>query len=262
MGDFRDAPPGGGQTINATYVSIHGSVSIGCFRDTAVHPGSGADEWLIESVKVYARPLTPTLNRPLVFVDVGAEGGLQEKWLPHMADLEIVFVEPSHHAAGVLRQCWPQARVIEVALLDQPGQRSLNVTRLRGCTSLLEPDLEVLKRWTIAPAFDVIDRVDVRCDRYDQLYATGAVPLPDILKIDVQGVEYEVLEGFGDLLHDVVAIELEAQFYSVYKGQKLLNEIVAYLFDYGLTLRKLEPQWNFDGDLVEVNAFFTRLRTH
>jgi hypothetical protein len=36
--------------------------------------------------------------------------------------------------------------------------------------------------------------------------------------------------------------------------------VVRLLDDFGLVLRKLEPVPHFDGDLVEVDTFFTRSR--
>jgi FkbM family methyltransferase len=48
----------------------------------------------------------------------------------------------------------------------------------------------------------------VRSLRYDQLHAKGVVPVPHVVKIDFQGCEYEVLEGFGELLDQVLGIEL------------------------------------------------------
>ena len=44
------------------------------------------------------------------------------------------------------------------------------------------------------------------------------------------------------------------------RGQRLLHDIVSLLNDHGLVLRTLQPVPHFDGDLVEVNAFFTKSR--
>jgi hypothetical protein len=88
----------------------------------------------------------------------------------------------------------------------------------------------------------------------------GAVPVPDAIKIDVQGFEYEVLLGFGHLLADCLGIELETHFYPIYKGQKLIGDIVSLLDDFDFVLRALKHVPNFDGDAIEFDAFFTKRR--
>ena len=95
------------------------------------------------------------------------------------------------------------------------------------------------------------------------LYEKGIVPAPDVIKLDVQGCEYEVLLGFGALLQNCLGIELEAHFFPLYRGQHLLHEVISLLSTYGFVLRKLDQNklGNFDGDLVEVDAFFTKSRS-
>jgi hypothetical protein len=45
----------------------------------------------------------------------------------------------------------------------------------------------------------------------------------DFLKLDVEGVNYEVLEGFGDRIADVNSIHLEADHIKDFYGEQLKN---------------------------------------
>lgn len=134
------------------------------------------------------------------------------------------------------------------------------MTKTLGCSSLRQPNKGILARYPIRDWFSVDREIDVACTRYDTLAAAGEAPIPDVIKIDVQGLEYEVLNGFGDLLHNVVGVELEAHAYPIYTGQKLLSDIISYLDRYDLALRALRPQsvHGFANECVEFNAFFTR----
>lgn len=251
--------PDGLMDVTVDYLSTHETVSVGTFEGAGFYPGGNRDQFIFSRLRASVRPPAARLaGERLTLVDVGAEGGLQEKWRPFIADLDVTFVEPSPDTAASLRADWPTSRVLEVGLLDRPCVRTLNITRLTGCSSVLAPDFDLLERWSVAPAFDVMRTAVVRCDRYDALHAAGSAPSPEVLKIDVQGVEHEVLLGFGDLLHQCLAVELEGQFYPIYKGQRLLHDLIAHLAGFGLMLRRLEPQMSFDGDLVEANAYFTR----
>ena len=108
------------------------------------------------------------------------------------------------------------------------------------------------------PIFETVQTVSVQCARYDTLHRQGIVPDPDVINIDVQGHEYEVLSGFGGLLQNCLGIKLEAHLYPLYHGQKLPHDVIDLLDEYGLVLKSIRPVPNFNGDVVEVEAFFTR----
>lgn len=200
----------------------------------------------------------------LRLVDVGGAGGLPDAWLPHAARLLPVLFEPNPDQAAALREAaraaYPHALVVESALAHEVGPRPLNVARYWGCTSLREPDMDLLSRYRIGPLFETVNRVAVACTRYDALHAAGRVPAPDVIRADVQGFEHEVLQGFGGLLQSCLAVEVEAHLRPIYRGQKLLHDVVALLAGYGFVLRALRPVGSFDGDVVEVDAFFTKDR--
>jgi len=196
----------------------------------------------------------------LVVVDVGAAGGLQQPWAGVEEHVVAVMFEPNPVMAAELRQQktkFSEVIVIESGLSDHVGQETLHITMSEGCCSLLTPNDDFLGIYTVAPAFRIRHDVPVAVTTYQTLYRAGRVPKPDLVKIDVQGLEYEVLTGFGDLLDACMAVQLEAHVYPIYRGQKLLGELVALLAERGLVLRKLVPVNHFDGDAVEFDAWFS-----
>jgi FkbM family methyltransferase len=198
----------------------------------------------------------------LVLVDVGGAGGVQPKWLPFADRLFPVLFEPNPAEAAKLRATlaatFPQSLILETGLAETTGPQTLNLTRHFGCTSLLKPNQEFLAKYRIARHFRVTGTLEVACTRFDELHGQGAVPAPDAIKVDVQGYEYQVLRGFGDLLHHCIGIELETHVYPIYHGQKLLHEIIDFLAGFGFSLRRMHPKGNFDGDVVEIDVFFTK----
>jgi FkbM family methyltransferase len=188
----------------------------------------------------------------LVVVDVGAAGGLGSQWQPYLDKVHPVLIEPNPHEAARL-QSTQAGQVLTAALAGATGPRTLYVTRCPLCSSLLEPDMEVLNRYTVSSCFDVVRTDTVNCFRYDEI---PNAPAPGVIKIDVQDAEYEALLGFGRYLNTVMAIELESHLYPIYKGQRLLGDLVAFLASYGLRLALLLPQMNFDEEYTGVNAWF------
>lgn len=204
---------------------------------------------------------TSRANNRLILVDIGAAGGMQPKWHRHRRKTRSVLFEPNPAEAARLRHSpssSSDALVVEHGLAEVSGAYTLNVAHWPGCSSLLAADPGVLAGYKIAPLYHPVAQVNVECVRYDELYKAGIVPSPDVIKVDVEGYEHQVLSGFGELLHGVIGIEAEAWFYPVFKGQKLLHDLVALLTPFDLRLRRIEAVEGFEGDLVCVNAYFTR----
>lgn len=260
--------PDGDLSIQTTFLNRHQSISIGSARQGAVYTGSGQDQFAILRIELGLSDAGTLLRavpdeERLRLVDVGGAGGIQLHWMLQADRIAPIVFEPNPAEASKLRDPVsriPGGRVVESGLSNVDGPQKLNVTLNAGCTSLLQPNFRLLEMYSSGPAFKVTHVADINCSRYDTLYHQGLVPSPDVIKIDVQGYEYEVLMGFGGLLQTCLGIELEAHFYPLYSGQKLLHELVRLLEEYGLVLRKLQPVPHFDGDLIEVDAWFTRRR--
>ena len=196
----------------------------------------------------------------LVVIDFGALGGLKQAWRGNEHDIVQVLFEPDNEQAEILRQKishFYQTIINNFALGSVTGRRALYITKSIGCTSVLKPNHSLMSRYSVAPVLDVIaeEYVDIRT--YGELFRAGQVPSPDMIKIDVQGFEYEVQLGFGDLLKYCLAVELETHLLPVYEGQKLFNEVNNQLFSYGFSLRRIVPVNHFDGDVVELDAWYT-----
>lgn len=226
--------------------------------------GAVADLWMGKITRTFPR-LPPEVQLDhyadsFTLVDVGGLGGLGEEWLPHLSNIRAVLFEPNPSEAAFAREKLRSCRdaiVVERGLGNKSEKRALYVTKILGCSSLLHPNYNFLKGYTIAQAFHVTHEIEVECTRFDTLLANGEVTQPDAVKIDVQGFEYQVLEGFGDALNGCLGVKIEAHLRPIYHEQKLLHDLIDLMSRAGLGLRRLEPVEHFDGDIVEVDAWFT-----
>ncbi len=85
-------------------------------------------------------------------------------------------------------------------------------------------------------ATKAVEKRDIAVVSIDHIFQSTniAAPPPDFLSIDTQGSEYEILLGAKETLRsNVVALVIEVEFHSLYKGQKLFGDLVKLLSDQG-----------------------------
>ena len=71
---------------------------------------------------------------------------------------------------------------------------------------------------------DKFEKIAVPAIRMDSFIENNNIKKIDFLKIDVEGANYEVLDGFGDKLKIVKAIHLESEHKMIWNGQKIFND--------------------------------------
>jgi len=79
-------------------------------------------------------------------------------------------------------------------------------------------------------------RVDVEMTRMDNFLKKHNIESIDFLKLDVEGMNYEVLEGFGKLLPQVKAIQTEGEYKQYWEGQKVYKDTEDLLVSNGFKL--------------------------
>ena len=74
---------------------------------------------------------------------------------------------------------------------------------------------------------------EVFIETLDSLVAKGICPIPDLIKLDVQGYELEVLFGTIETLKSTQAVIAEVSFFPFQEGMPVFHEVVGRLSDYG-----------------------------
>jgi FkbM family methyltransferase len=199
-----------------------------------------------------------------VYLDIGARGGLPARWqwVQQAGLIRPAFVEADPEEAARLQVALPDALVLPHALGDVDGESvTLHITREPGRSSVWEPDMEALAPFGAEP-WSVVRQVPVTLRRFDQAWPADW-PVPGMVKVDVQGFELRVLEGFGALLDQVCCVELETVITPLYRGQPTLVEVTAFMRARGFGLVRLASMGLFGGrELIEFNAFWIRKDRH
>jgi len=182
---------------------------------------------------VVTRELT-VAARPVIF-DVGAHVGLAAtRYRELFPEAPIHCFEPYPESFALLEAAVGALEPIElhaIALAEAEGEAEFSVNRNSATNSLLASDARAAVYWR-GDTPRTTGTVTVRTATLDGFCAERSIAGIDILKMDVQGGEYEVLEGARGLLEreGIGLIYMELITAPTYVGQHRLREYLE-LFD-------------------------------
>jgi FkbM family methyltransferase len=190
--------------------------------------------------------------------DVGAADGLFWKFtiMARLGIINGVGFEPDAFEVGTLNTLYPYVKFIPIAIGAKKGKAKFRMAENMPCSSLREPDMDVLGRFPIRSCFATKQVFDINVDTLKAGLKSAGITHIDFLKVDVQGAENDILKGAGSLLKSILAIELETHILPLYKGEHVLWKLIDTLSGYDFRVRGLAPQGSFEGEVVEVEAFF------
>lgn len=173
----------------------------------------------------------------------------------------ILSVEPLQSAFDELsRTAAPDATwsVHRAAVGAWPGTLTMNVAG----NSVSSSALPMLGRHAeAAPASRYVGTEEVAATTVDALVAEYRLaPESTLLKIDVQGYEWPVLEGAAASLDRFAAVRTEMSLVALYDGQALFADLLAELIGRGFELWMLEPGFVEPGTgrLLQADGVFFR----
>lgn len=201
------------------------------------------------------------LNRSLTtIVDIGANRGQFALAARHYAPKARLYAfEPLAEPAAVFRCVFADDHNVEihqVAIGPRAERRTMNVAERDDSSSLLPiSDLQV----AIFPGTARAREQEVDIGPLDAYLAPERVTGPAMLKLDVQGFEYEALLGCESLLERFAYVYCECSFVELYSGQQTVDEIVRWLSIHQLTLSAVHNvAYDDRGNAVQADFLFSR----
>jgi FkbM family methyltransferase len=94
----------------------------------------------------------------------------------------------------------------------------------------------------------------------DALIEEGYCKPPQLLKLDVQGYELEILEGYTRNFDVCQVIQIEISLLPIVKGAPILHEVVNYLYQRGFVMFDVDEliRAPSDGAVWQIDALFCR----
>lgn len=181
---------------------------------------------------------------PTGILHCGAHFGEEAKDYAEMGVNNVMWIEAMPDAYEVLKNNLRQfagQMCLKACLGDEDFKEvTFNVSSNEGQSSSY---LELGTHAEVHPDVTYIANYKLKTLRIDTIFKHNKIDIAnyDFLNMDLQGAELFALKGMGKLLHKVKYAYIEVNKAELYKGCPLIEEIDAYLKQFGLI--KIQVEW-------------------
>ncbi len=173
---------------------------------------------------------------PLNVLEIGSRDGNDADYLKRYFNIpnnKVFLVEPNPPSIERMKLKYPDYKIFDVAISNKVGVVKFNSIQnsnqmFVGMSSLLErrkdtgySEEERMRQWE--------NWIDVQAITGKMLLDEIGEKIYDLVKIDVEGYTYQVLESFGEELKKFRYLHLEAEQKPLWKDQVTYNGIFEYM---------------------------------
>jgi FkbM family methyltransferase len=174
----------------------------------------------------------------------------------------VIPIEPDPRVVDMLRANLPaevRENVLVTAVGNTIGTAVFHVNRDPQVSSLLQLGPDRLESF---PGSTVVEEITVPVTTLDALFADRTLPVPILLKIDVQGFEDRVITGGPMFLSRIDWVLMEVSFSKLYEGERDFASILELMESRGFRFARpvnfhVSPR---TGEIIEMDALFFRGR--
>lgn len=130
----------------------------------------------------------------------------------------------------------------------------INVSSFSDSSSMLDATPLEFEQFGIKKAAEQT----VTVKRVDDLIEQGVLPVPDLIKLDVQGFELEVLKGADKYIDQVSYLIVEVSFKRYYYDQPLFLDIANYLSEFNFGIHAFGHSTPTGQELGQIDVLFKK----
>ena len=173
-------------------------------------------------------------------MDIGASGGIDNRWSKIPLDVTAVLFEPDPREFQKLSTSNSNNIVLKTALSDQKGKATFNLCQKQEVSSIFKPNFEILNLFPLSERFSINDSISIDTDTIDNQTKVNQIKNIDFIKIDTQGYELAILKGAHNTIENVIGLEVEVEFLQIYENQPTFGEVNTFLIKKGFELFDLK----------------------
>ena len=200
-------------------------------------------------------------KNPLIF-DIGANrGNITAKYMETFPSATILAFEPFPDSFQILRNRFSTNKKVfcfQKAVASTAGPKEFYVNKSIDTNSLLRPQKTGL---TSDEQVYNISTITVDTIVLDDFCKAENIRHIDILKMDIQGGEFDALNGLKNLLsqREIDLIYSEVYFVEQYERQPLFHDISKLLFQYGYQLQDIYNPIYGKGSIAWADVIFVKI---
>lgn len=201
-------------------------------------------------------------NDKLLVVDIGASSGEFALYVASQQNTYVLAIEPLPDVVrSIVRLSNLEIHQLAIRNVLEPTTAIIARRRYSELTSFLPTKADLNQElWSHhAPLAEVSEEVRVPVESLESLLDRTGIPRVDFLKIDAQGLDFEVLQSAGKRIQDVAAVVLEVPYSpncSLYEGEVSVYEVMTWAHESGFTLVRLVPNGGGEANLFLANNEF------
>lgn len=186
-------------------------------------------------------------------IEIGSRDGHDAAYLAAKLKAHRVYTfEANPYCYKVINLNYPEFRNIYGAVSNFTGQADFNVVESSNWDEVGTSSLrDRTDSWYQGKSRKIVVDVDTM---HNYIIDHNIVPPFDVVKIDVEGCSYEVVEGFQYFLKDVKVFHIENETFQYWSNQKLASDVSALLESNGFIKDHEEKFGENSVDEVWVNG--------
>ena len=173
-------------------------------------------------------------NSPIMICDIGAAPIDKTEFIDELfnnTNSELIGFEPNEEEFNKLEKNNPRKTFYDYAIGDG-SEKYLNICKGVGMSSFLEPDMDYLNNFYWFDEFSkIVKKKKIKTKKLNDIKEKI-----DLLKIDVQGYEYEIIQHGKEKIKNSLVIQLETSPIPLYKNEKTSSEVINQLEKLGFSL--------------------------
>ena len=173
-------------------------------------------------------------DTPITICDIGASSIDKTEFIDELfnnTNSKLIGFEPNEEEFNKLEKNNPRKIFYDYAIGDG-SEKYLNICKGAGMSSFLEPDMDYLNNfYWFDENSKIIKKKKIKTKKLDDIREKI-----DLLKIDVQGYEYEIIQHGKEKIKNSLVIQLETSPIPLYKNEKTSSEVINQLEKLGFSL--------------------------
>jgi FkbM family methyltransferase len=182
-------------------------------------------------------------NSPFYLLDVGAANGIHSMWNVFGNNFKAIGFEPDKDSFYQLQNT-ENVKYENIALGEQNTHTDFYLSAHPQNSGSFPQNVKFLNRLACIdfqrPDFLNEELITLEIQTFESYIKNNSIPQVDFIKIDTEGMELKILQGYGESLDNVLGIQTEVAFCESHHGRPLFKDIDGFLQSKGFTLFDME----------------------